>query len=233
MGVPRNGRRAPFERASTALRKRGAQPRAGNGCQQTSPCHVACPVVGGNISRGAELSVTTTVLGRSSRPIPRSGARPGEELWLVGELGMAAAGLSALRLGQSCTAVEVVREPSAALARCILAWRRPQALLAAGRAMLGRASAVIDVSDGLLADAPRLAEQSRVRLIIERERLRAGRINARSRGVRVGRPSRAVDVARARELLGEGRATNEVASVMGVSPRTLRRHLSIALQSPG
>ncbi|HWO08960.1 MAG TPA: thiamine-phosphate kinase [Polyangiaceae bacterium] len=134
----------------------------------------ACPIVGGNLSRGAELSVTTTVLGRASRPIPRSGARPGEELWLVGELGMAAAGLSALRLGRPRQAAAgVASEPSAALARCILAWRRPRALLAEGRALLGRASAVIDVSDGLLADAPRLSEQSRVRVIIERDRLRA------------------------------------------------------------
>jgi thiamine-monophosphate kinase len=136
-----------------------------------------CPIVGGNVSRGSELSVTTTVLGHAAHPIPRSGARPGEQLWLVGELGLAAAGLSALRLAPR-------RQAAPALARCIQAWRRPRALLAEGLELVGRASAVIDVSDGIAADAPRLAEQSRVRLVIERERLRASLSAALREGAR-------------------------------------------------
>src|SRR5690606_12854498 len=53
-----------------------------------------CPVVGGNVSRGGELGITTTVLGHAAQPILRSGARPGDQVWLLGELGLAAAGLS-------------------------------------------------------------------------------------------------------------------------------------------
>jgi thiamine-monophosphate kinase len=54
---------------------------------------LGCPLVGGNIARGNELSVTTTVIGRATQPLLRSGARVGDELWLVGEVGLARAGL--------------------------------------------------------------------------------------------------------------------------------------------
>jgi thiamine-monophosphate kinase len=60
-----------------------------------------------------------------------------------------------------------------ALGPCIDAWRRPRALLAEGRALVGRASAAIDVSDGLAADAAQLASSSRVRIVVDREQLRA------------------------------------------------------------
>lgn len=137
-----------------------------------------CPVVGGNVSRGGELSVTTTVIGRAAEPLRRDGARPGEQVWLIGEVGLAAAGLSFLRLerGRRARASNGPRratESPAALARCVDAWRRPRARLAQGRALVGRASAAIDLSDGLAADARQLADASGVRLVIERERLRA------------------------------------------------------------
>lgn len=151
--------------------------------QALASSETECPVVGGNISRGKELSVTTTVLGCGATPLCRGGAQPGEQLWLVGSLGLAAAGLAALRLGRvRVTAGREERhidgaEPSAtstaALARCVEAWRRPRALLSEGRALVGRASAAIDVSDGLAADAWQLARASRARIVVDRERLRA------------------------------------------------------------
>jgi thiamine-monophosphate kinase len=153
-----------------------------------------CPVVGGNISRGGELSLTTTVLGHADRPLRRSGARPGEELWLIGGVGLAAAGLSLLRLASSPARGDAVENAGGAGAarwtgasaaasspaatqtgveRCVWAWRRPRALLQEGRELIGRASAAIDVSDGLASDAAQLASASRVRVVVERERLRA------------------------------------------------------------
>lgn len=126
----------------------------------------ACPVVGGNLSRGSNLSVTTTVMGTAPQPLRRTGARPGDELWLVGELGMAAAGLSWLRLGRAAT-------DSEALAACVRAWRSPEALISRGLALRTCASACIDVSDGLAADAARLARESRVAVLVNREKLEA------------------------------------------------------------
>jgi thiamine-monophosphate kinase len=125
-----------------------------------------CPLVGGNIARGPVLSLTTTVLGRSSAPLLRSGARAGDELWLLGDLGLARAGL--LLHQQRFRAPPKLR---AVASRARLAWARPRARVAAGLALVGRARAVIDVSDGLSGDAGHLARASGVKVIIEAGRL--------------------------------------------------------------
>lgn len=127
-----------------------------------------CPIVGGNMARGRELSLTTTVLGHAERPLLRSGARPGHELWLVGALGQAAAGLALLR--GRMPRIDAPHE-LAALEKCVAAWRRPRALVAEGRVLGSTASAVIDVSDGLVADAGRVARASGVRIQIQHELL--------------------------------------------------------------
>jgi thiamine-monophosphate kinase len=147
-----------------------------------------CPIVGGNIARGRELSITTTVLGSCDRPLRRDGARAGDQLWVIGPLGLAAAGLSCLRLGldgrgpadgllPDGTAAERRGRWSscqlASIAHCVAAWRRPRAQLLHGRALRQLASAGIDVSDGLAADARQLALASGVRIVIEEARLRA------------------------------------------------------------
>jgi thiamine-monophosphate kinase len=124
-----------------------------------------CPIVGGNVARAPLLSLTTTVLGRARRTLARDGARPGDECWLVGGVGLAAAGFALLERGP--------RGRSGAEARrCIDAWRRPRALVAQGLALLSRAHASIDVSDGLAGDATRLARASGCRLVLDERKLR-------------------------------------------------------------
>jgi thiamine-monophosphate kinase len=118
-----------------------------------------CPIVGGNLSRGGELSITTTALGRCTAPLLRSSARLGDELWLVGDVGLARAGLEILRRNLPAS--------SGYRARCVAAWRRPRALIAQGSRLCGKAHAALDVSDGLSGDAARIAEASRVRIVIE------------------------------------------------------------------
>jgi thiamine-monophosphate kinase len=127
---------------------------------------LGCPIVGGNLSRGGELSVTTTVLGAAERPLLRAGARPGDEVWLIGDVGLAGAGQLCLerRLAPRGRAAKAV-------ATCIAAWRRPRALLREGRRLPGRAHAAIDVSDGLGADAGHVARESAVRLVLDEARL--------------------------------------------------------------
>ncbi len=123
---------------------------------------LGCPVVGGNVARGAALSVTTTVLGRVQKPLLRSGARPGDELWVLGEVGLARAGLllhqQRLKLPASLRAIAE---------RARNAWARPEALIQAGRKLAGRAHAAIDVSDGLAGDVQQLAQGSRVKAVVE------------------------------------------------------------------
>ncbi len=68
--------------------------------QRAAARALGCAVVGGNLARGTELSITTTLVGSvPRRPLLRSGARVGDELWLCGELGLAAAGLRLLQAG--------------------------------------------------------------------------------------------------------------------------------------
>jgi thiamine-monophosphate kinase len=131
--------------------------------QAAAARELRCPIAGGNLSRGGELSITTALLGASARPLLRAGARPGDEIWLIGAVGLARAGLFALASG--------IAKQNAALAECALAWRRPRALIARGLALSGRARAAIDVSDGLGGDLGQLATASEVRAIVEEARL--------------------------------------------------------------
>src|SRR5207248_1620056 len=96
-------------------------------------------IVGGNLSTGDSVSLTTTALGAVTRPISRKGAKNGEILVVAGAVGEAALGLSSLMRG---------REEGEA-ARLVRAWRRPAVLSDASRSLARIASAMIDVSDGL------------------------------------------------------------------------------------
>lgn len=124
---------------------------------------VSAPVVGGNLARGRETSITTTLLGRAERPVLRGGARAGDGVYLAGVVGMAALGLAALQRG--------ARLDDPRVAACVGAWRRPRALVDLGLALPGRASAATDVSDGLARDAGHLAEASAVTLVFDADLL--------------------------------------------------------------
>jgi thiamine-monophosphate kinase len=123
-----------------------------------------CPIVGGNVARGPVLSVTTSVLGTARRPLTRSGARPGDEVWLIGDVGLSAAGLALFQSGRA-------RARDRATAGALSAFRRPRALLARGMALAGVAHAAIDVSDGLALDAGRMARASACRVVLEERAL--------------------------------------------------------------
>jgi len=126
--------------------------------QRDAGAVIDAPVVGGNLAHGATLSISTTVLGTCERAITRSGAVPGDRLWLAGDVGLAAAGFRALIEG---------RGDDERLWRAVAAWRKPRALIAAGRAMAAVAHAAVDVSDGLARDAGHIAEASGVEVVLD------------------------------------------------------------------
>ncbi|MBX3189845.1 MAG: thiamine-phosphate kinase [Labilithrix sp.] len=128
---------------------------------------VGAPIIGGNLARAAETSITTTLLGRTPAPILRAGARPGDGLWLAGDVGLASAGLAVLERGSG-------NMHDARISRWLDAWRRPRARVAEGRAMRGVAHAAIDVSDGLARDGGHVAEVSDVQLVFDAEALESG-----------------------------------------------------------
>ena len=116
-----------------------------------------CPVVGGDLTGGPALVVTVAIAGTcDGAPVRRSGARPGDEVWVTGPLGASAAGLRLLRAGRSPAA----GGEGADLLRC---HARPVPRLLEGRAARSAgATAMIDVSDGLAADVGHIAHESGV-----------------------------------------------------------------------
>lgn len=123
-----------------------------------------CSVAGGDLGRGTEISVTVAVLGtlEGGAPVLRSGARAGDVLALAGTVGRAAAGLALL---ESETPMQVLDELQRALVETQC---RPKPPLAAGPlARLSGATAMMDISDGLLRDGGRLAAASGVVLDLD------------------------------------------------------------------
>jgi len=109
---------------------------------------------------GAPRVLGLTAIGRAGERVPdRSGGKPGDGLWLVGDLGDAAAGL------------DRVRADKKAAGPLVDAYRRPVPLLAAGQALAPHARAMMDVSDGLLLDASRMAEASGCTAVIDLDSL--------------------------------------------------------------
>ena len=123
-----------------------------------------CAVAGGDLGRGRELAVSVAILGTldGKAAVLRSGARPGDTLALAGTVGRAAAGLALL---ESDTPVEALSREQRGLldTQC-----RPLPPLAAGPlARDSGATALMDISDGLVRDGQRMASASRAVLNLD------------------------------------------------------------------
>jgi thiamine-monophosphate kinase len=106
------------------------------------------PLLGGDTVAAPARVLGLTVIGRASAPVPsRAGARPGDLLWVSGTIGDAGAGLAALRRGEAGSPM-------------IERYRNPRPRLEAGRRLAPLVAAMMDVSDGLLIDAARMAAAS-------------------------------------------------------------------------
>lgn len=119
-------------------------------------------LIGGDTSRG-ELCITVTAIGSlpAGRALQRRGARVGDRVIVCGELGLAAAGLGQLglepELGRSLPLL-----PMTPAHRWVQKLDRPQPQIAAGLILRERATAGMDISDGLLADLGHLLDASGV-----------------------------------------------------------------------
>jgi thiamine-monophosphate kinase len=106
------------------------------------------------------LTIAITALGHVPRSamIRRSGAKPGDSVFVSGTVGDAGAGL-AIRQGRRCEGADA--------AFLVARYRQPTPRLNLGLALRGVASASLDVSDGLIADLGHIAETSGVRIVVE------------------------------------------------------------------
>jgi thiamine-monophosphate kinase len=120
---------------------------------------VGASVVGGDVTRADEVVIAVTVLGACTQaPVVRSGAEPGDVLALHGRQGWAAGGLAVLGRG--------FRSPRV----LVEAYRRPEPPYDAGKvAAEAGATAMIDISDGLVAEAGHLARESGVAIDVRRD----------------------------------------------------------------
>jgi thiamine-monophosphate kinase len=110
----------------------------------------ACPILGGDTVKGVgPRSLSLTAIGRAAVAPSRAGARAGDGLWVTGTIGLAGLGLR----GEGGEAASQ-------------AYLRAQPRLHEGRALAPLVTAMMDVSDGLLIDAQRLAAASGVRIEI-------------------------------------------------------------------
>jgi thiamine-monophosphate kinase len=116
---------------------------------------VDAPIIGGDMSRSTELSLTITVLGTAPAPLLRSGAREGDLVYVTGRFGGSGKALDAFLTGKP-----VDRE-----ARARFAHPKPRIGEAQWLAANG-ASAAIDISDGLSPDLAHVAAASGVSLVI-------------------------------------------------------------------
>lgn len=118
-----------------------------------------CAIAGGDLGRGSELSITAAVTGSlaTEKPVLRSGAKPGDVVAVNGVLGVAAAGLALLDSSVSHL------EWTEAERVLVFGQRCPAPPLAAGpEAARAGATAMMDLSDGLLKDGRRMAIASGV-----------------------------------------------------------------------
>lgn len=121
---------------------------------------LGAPIVGGDLTRGSELSIGVTVLGSVERALERGGARAGDALWVTGRLGGPRLALQALESGAAPAPEHRYR------------FAHPVPRLAEARWLAAHgATAAIDLSDGIAADAGHVAAASGVRIVVDLSRL--------------------------------------------------------------
>ncbi|MGB6482544.1 MAG: thiamine-phosphate kinase [Candidatus Acidiferrales bacterium] len=128
-------------------------------------------LIGGDISRSTSVTICITVLGEmpSSLAVPRSGARPGDLIYVSGTLGAAQLGLEIVRRGRS-------RQPS--LKKYLRPHFYPQIPAALGQALARQRipSAMMDISDGLSTDLTRLCTAGGVGAQISADKIPAAKV---------------------------------------------------------
>src|SRR5216684_1765511 len=130
-----------------------------------------CTLAGGDTTRQRKILINVTVVGeiRKARAVLRSGARAGDIIYVTGRLGEAELGLRILRSSRS-----PVRPSNPFLKKHL--YPEPRLALGQWLAQKGLATAMMDLSDGLSSDLPRLCAASAVGALLERGKIPRVRI---------------------------------------------------------
>ena len=120
--------------------------------------HSETRIFGGDIVSSDSFCISVTILGSAKKPIRRSGAKIGDDLWISGPLGASFLGLNLLKGKNDLTLDENLKKLCKDLHKRPKAQKKISEYLVA----LGKTTSMIDVSDGLFKDLGHLADQSRV-----------------------------------------------------------------------
>lgn len=122
---------------------------------------ISCEIAGGDTVSSEKLILSCTALGRTRKPILRSGARPGDHLYVSGYPGLSV-------VGQRIFCMRTrIKDYESAKQRHL----RPAPRIQLGLELAGKVSGGLDCSDGISTDAGRLAQASAVQLVIEHQLL--------------------------------------------------------------
>lgn len=124
-------------------------------------CDYQMVLAGGDTTSGSAPVISIQVHGTVQQPMKRNAAKAGDDVWLSGHTGLAAAAIQALLQNQNADIPDTWQQ----------AYWQPQPRIALGQALVGKAHAAIDVSDGLWADLAHIARASQVHIELEAEQL--------------------------------------------------------------
>jgi thiamine-monophosphate kinase len=120
-----------------------------------------CPLFGGNLARGPlQIGIQVHGLVPAGKALLRSGAQPGDAVYVSGTTGLAGLALDWIKGTLPMATAQQIAELEAA-------YYRPEPRLNLGQALQGIANAAQDISDGLLADLGHIAQQSKVQIVVE------------------------------------------------------------------
>lgn len=124
--------------------------------------HYGISLLGGDTGKGEILSITITAFGHvpAGQMIRRSGAKPGDAIYVTGSIGDSAGGLAIFRR-EKHSLDETARD------YLVGRYRLPEPPIGFGPKLVGLAHASVDVSDGLVADLDHVARASGVKLVID------------------------------------------------------------------
>jgi thiamine-monophosphate kinase len=120
-----------------------------------------CDISGGDIVNCQAFGMTITVVGRTKKPLLRSGATPGNYLYVTNFLGLAEAGRMVLK----------AKGPRNEYPDAIKKHLYPEPRINEALSLRKLATSCIDISDGLSTDAYHLAEESGVKIVIDAEHI--------------------------------------------------------------
>jgi len=136
--------------------------------------HHAIEIVGGDLSRGDKLVISVTAIGRAARPLLRSGAKPGDRVYVSRPLGAPAAGLALIQRYGSIEPPATLAYLNRELANAVIRRQldpEPEVALGIALAQIAEVTSCIDVSDGLSTDLAHLCDASSLGADIEKARI--------------------------------------------------------------